>query len=327
MLQVCRAPWVVSAILIAVMTATPLVGSLPVRSVALAQSPAPRRNVPKELQPLLSADVDTWLAALAELRRNPQARELLLQGLEVQPPPERRWRLIHHLAEFGSAEDVAVLVPLLENQPEGLERRVTLGTLRSLYPAPDVPPDLSAVVRDFAYLQTAPPTPYATEFDNKVVMTEVVLQTYWLDRVPPQVMVQLIPMKGRRFDSAKSAAEGVQSRVPPRLWQDSSAALIAPLTAVPPRLVQEGSLRYRVENPLKRPLLLSLDASAWFGRLEEAVPRRYLYLKPGESVQVDTPIRVIGPKDPGRVRIDLRIREVNGGPAQALAKLYVTMQG
>jgi hypothetical protein len=296
---------------------------------AYGQTPpaAPRTRVPREVLPLLSTDADTWLQGLAELRRNPQARDLLLQGLEVQPAPERRWRLIYHLGEFGTADDVAVLVPLLDTLPEGLERRVTLGTLRSLYPAPALPADLSSAVRDFSYLQTAPPAPYQTELDRKYILTELTLQTYWLDRVSPRVMAQLMPLKGKGFDTQRALADSIQSRLTPRLWQDNGERLLAPLSAQAPRVAQEGVLRFRIENSLARPLLLSLDAVAWFGRLEDAPPPRFIYLKPGESQQIDQPVRVVGPREPGRVRIDLRAREVNGTAVPLVNKLYVPMQG
>jgi hypothetical protein len=289
--------------------------------------PPPRTAVPKEVQPLLSADLVTWMQGLAELRRNPRARELLLQALEVQPAPERRWRLIHHLAELGAAEDVAVLVPLLEAAPEGLERRVLVGTLLALYPAPDPTVDRSSTVRDFVYLQTAPASPYRPEQDHKYVLTDLALQTYWLDRVPPRVVERLLPLKGRGFDSQRILAEALQSRLTPRLWQDNGERLLAPLSPQPARLAEDGVLRYRVENTQARPLLLALDTVTWFGRLEESPPRRFVYLKPGESVQIDLPVRVVGAKEPGRVRIDLRAREVNGPRIPLLSKLYVPMQG
>jgi hypothetical protein len=305
-----------------------LAALLVLATMAFAQSPTPpRTKVPKEVQALLSTDLDTWMQGLAELRRNPQARELLLQGLDVQPAPERRWRLIHHLAEFGQAEDVAVLVPLLDGAPEGLERRVLLGTLHALYPAPDATTDLSSIVRDFVYLQTAPPVPYQPEQERKYVVTDLALQTYWLDRVPPRVIERVLPLKGRGFDSQRTLSENLQSRLTPRLWQDHGERLLAPLSAIPPRLSGEGVLRYRVENTQTRPLLLSLDTAAWFGRLEEAPARRFVYLKPGESVQVDLPVRVVAPKEPGRVRIDLRAREVNGPRIPLVNKLYVPLQG
>ncbi len=296
---------------------------------AYGQAPtAPvRTRVPKEVLPLLSTDLDTWMQGVAELRRNPQARDLLLQGLEVQPPPERRWRLIHHLAEFGQAEDVAVLVPLLDALPEGPERRVVLGTLQALYPTPDPKVDLTGTVRDFVYLQTAPPTPFQPELDRKYILTDLALQSYWLDRVHPRIVERVIPLKGRSFDNQRSLAEAMQSRLTPRLWQDAGERLLAPLTAQPARLTEEGVLRYRVENSQTRPLLLALDTVAWFGRLQDVPPRRFLYLKPGESMQVDVPIRVVGAKEPGRVRIDLRAREVNGPPIPLVNKLVIPMQG
>jgi len=304
-----------------------LAGALPGPARAQAPAPVVRTRVPKEVLPLLSTDLETWMQGLGELRKNPQARELLLQGLEVQPPPERRWRLIHHLAEFGTPDDVPTLVALLATLPEGTERRVLLGTLRALYPAPDPGSDVASIVRDFSYLQSAPPVPLPSDLDQKYVVTELTLQTWWLDRVSPRVIERIISLKGKPYDSQRALAEAIQSRLTPRLWQESGERLLAPLSQQPARLVQDGVLRYRVENSLTRPLLVTVDAVAWFGRLEEAPPRRYLYLKPGESQQIDQPIRVIGPRDLGRVRIDLRAREVNGAGPTPLFKLYAPMQG
>jgi hypothetical protein len=296
-------------------------------TAALGQQATPQAGVPREVQPLLSTDIGIWMQGLVVLRADPRARELILRGLEAQPPPERRWRLAHHLAEFGTAEDVTALLPLLEALPPGQEQRVVVGTLHALYPTPPPGEDLTAILRDFAYLQTAPPVPFLPELERKYVLTELAVHTWWLDRIAPQVVERLLPLKGRRFDSQKAAAEALQSRLTPRLWQENGERLLAPLSPLPARLVQDGVLRYKLENTLARPLLVSVEAAAWFGRLEETPPRRYIYLRPGEAVQVDQPIRVSGPREPGRVRIDLHISEVNGGRLPMIAKLYVPMQG
>lgn len=303
-----------------------LLAAAATRGQPAAPEGAAPKAVPREVQPLLSADVGIWMQGLAVLRADPRARELILQGLGAQPP-ERRWRLVHHLAEFGTAEDVAALPPLLETLGPGLERSVVEGTLHALYPAPPGGEDLSSVVRDFAYLQTAPPAPFQPELEGKYVLTEHTVHGWWLERVPPHVVERLLPLRNRRFDSQKAAAEALQSRLTPRLWQESGERLLAPLAAVRARLAQDGVLRYKLENPLARPLLLTVEVAAWFGHLEDPPPRRYVYLKPGEALQVDQPVRVAGPKEPGRVRLDLRIREVNGARIPLTPKLYVSMRG
>ncbi|MCH7878618.1 MAG: hypothetical protein IH914_04805, partial [candidate division Zixibacteria bacterium] len=100
---------------------------------------------------LLGEDNGAWFRALAEMRRYPElARDSLLLALSLSESHSRRWRLIHHLGEFGAVGDIPALLTLLDDEPSERERTLVLGSSRALYPvfAPgaDPAPDLASAV-------------------------------------------------------------------------------------------------------------------------------------------------------------------------------------
>jgi hypothetical protein len=294
-------------------------------ALAAPRTPAQGRAVPKEVQLLLSSDPDTWLPALDALRRLPNARELLVQAL--QAPSERRWRVIHALGMLGAAEDVPALAGLLGTSQEPLERRVLLGALQALLPPPPPNADLSTLIRDPVYVPGAAPSAIRSNQDDRFVVTELDLKTLHLDRIPVRVVERMYGLRGRSFESRAALKEAIQSRLTPKQAQDFGDRLVAPVLQFAPRAAAEGVVRYRVENPLTQPLLLTIDLGATSGRLEEAVPTRTLYLQPGQAAQIDQPVRVSGPREPGKVRIDIQPRSIQGLRIPEVFKVYVPLQG
>jgi hypothetical protein len=299
---------------------------LPHAAGAQGNPAAPARpTLPRELQPLLSADTAAWLQALADLRANPQARALLLQGLAAQPNSERRWRLAFHLAEFGTAEDLPLLVEAAAGARDAQERRAAVGALQALYPTPP-PTDLSAVPREFGFIRSSPPQPFQPGDAGQFMLTESDIQALFAARLPVRLVERIQPLRGRMHGSRRALAEALQARMNPREWRSYGESILAATDPLPPRTAQDGSLRYRVENPLPRPLLLEVELRVWNGRVEPAPPPGQFYLRPGESALVDLPVRIVSAHDPAPVRISLRVREVNAPATVFLQRLLVPAQ-
>ena len=286
---------------------------------------AQSRSVPKEVQPLLSSSRETWLEGLAALRAMPNARQLLAQAVQV--PSDRRWRAIHALGLMGTEEDVPVLAGLLSETMEPQERSVLLAALRALQPPLPGDADLSSLIRDPVFVPSSAPSNLRSGQDDQYVVTEHYLQTLHLERIPVRIVERLQGLRGRGYDSRNAFAEAIQSRLTPKQWQDFGEKLTAPALPSPPLAAAEGAVRYRVENPLPVALLITIDLGATSGKLEDPVRTRTLYLNPGQGVQVDQPVRVRGPREPGRVRLDLQPRTIHGLRIPEVFKVYVPLQG
>ncbi len=279
---------------------------------------------PPEAQALLSPDTDAWMAGAAALRANPRAREILLQALQNRPNNPRRWRLAFHLIEFGQADDVALLDTLLD-EADGPERRAIVGALTALYPRPSTAIDLPKMVAEFTFAPQNAPEPFAPDTAGKVVVNDLAIQAYHQDNLPVRMIERVMGLKGRAYDGKPALAAAMQNQLAGSQWKDYGDRLMAPLTPIPARLSESGTLQIRFANPATRPVLLVGQLTAWYGRFDQAPAPLYVLIPPGGSVTEEVPVRIIAPADPGKVRVFLRFAELNATGAPEAAKLEIAL--
>lgn len=297
----------------------------PAAAEPAAPEPPPRPPLPAEAKPLLETDLDAWMAGVAALRANPRARDVLLQALANQPKSPRRWRLAHHLLEWGTPQDLPLVEQLLD-EAEDPERKALAAAFEALYPRPLVPVDLARVVTEFVFVPQDAPRPYAPEAAGRWLVNDLAIQAYHQDGLPVRVIEHIMGLRGRSFDSRGAVAEAIQKQLAGRQWADFGNRLLAPLYPVPARLAQSGQLQVRLANPQARPLALVVTFQAWYGRFEEVPDTQYVLVPPGESVAREVPVRLIAPEEPGRPRVFLRVREANVPGAIEAQKLEVSLR-
>lgn len=303
-----------------------LLVSLRVGSGQAAKEPPPPPP-PPEVLALLSADTAQQWSALATLRRDPAAaRAGLVLALQREEPPPGRWRLINRLAEFGTVEDVPLLLQLRATPQNDWERRIAEGTARALYTPAGNQPGLDAVVQDFSFIQTQRSTPVDDPNSGKWMLTRQTLGDYHRDEVPLAVIKQLRPLRGKPFATRNELADALAKRVGPRDWKALHDRLLASAESVPPRVQLEGLARVRLLNPLQRPLLLRISLDAWFGRFREPPGEAWVYLEPASTTTVDLPVAPQGSLERPQIRLDLRLQEVDGGIIPGFHKLYLPLQ-
>lgn len=303
----------------ALLLATLILGALP--GLGVAAPPPP------EIAALLGEDLERQWSALARLREDPDgARAALVAALQREEPLPGRWRLVHRLVEFGTAEDLPLLLQLRAGAQNPWERRIVEGAARALYDPVNSSAPLEGVVQDFAFIQTGRPVPVEDPDRGKWVLSRWSLDDYHRDGVPLSVIKRLRPLRGRAYRSRDALAEALQKQLGPRDWKELHDRLLASVESVPPRAALQGLARVRLRNPLDRPLLLRIGLDAWYGRLAEAPEATWLYLEPGAMQTVDIPVRPQGSLDRPEVRLDLRLAEVNGPVLPSFHKLYLPLQ-
>jgi len=288
---------------------------------------APAGPPTPEVMALLNADPAVQWGALVALRKNPPAaRAALLQALQREEPLPNRWRLINRLIEFGTAEDVPVLLQLRAGAVNDWERRIAEGAARALYDPVGTAPGLEGIVQDFSYIQTHPPTPVDDPTRGKWMLTRWSLGDYNRDDLPLEVIKQLRTLRGKPFDTRPLLAETLQKRLNPRDWKALQNRLLASAEAIPAREQLEGLARVRLLNPLQRPLLLRLWLDAWFGRFRDPPNDAWVYLEPNSSTTVDLPVAPQGYPERAQIRLDLRLEEVDSAILPSIHKLYLPLQ-
>ena len=276
--------------------------------------------------PLLGENLGKRLEALAEMRRHPElARQALLVAIGDPGRVPRRWRLIHHLAEFGRMEDIPPLLARLEFVEDALERRIGTGTARGLYPAFAEGADLTGAVTDFVFIQTGPATPHDEEHDNTLPMDRGVFEAYHRAELPIELIAALRGLRGKSYTSRERLAAALEKALPERDWERWRKALLAPVEPLPPRVQLVGLLRVRVYNPTERPLLVRIGYGIWHGRFREPPEPAYLYVEPGAEARHDQEVRIAAVLSEVPIRVDLRLREVHQPPQPLYRKLYIPL--
>ena len=267
------------------------------------------------------------LKVLTEMRADAElARQALLLAVSDPAPLAERWRLLRHLAEFGQTEDIPVLLGLLENSRDPLERRFAAGSARALYPRYEPPADPGRSVADFILLQTRPPQPYDADRAGAWMLTPRMEEEFLRAEVPIDLVVALRTLRDRTYPDRAGLAAAMQKTLPPADWRNWQETLLASLEPLPARVQMDGILRVRVANPLERPLLVEIDFDIWRARFAGEPGRGLLFVKPGEEGRFEVPVRVIAPASPYPVRIDLHLREVHRPPQPLYRKLLIPTQ-
>ena len=291
-----------------------LLAGVCVTPVAIAQAPAELPPVWGAVEALLDADDDDWLVALKELRRDPaRARTDMLRMLDPEATAHpRRWHLIHHLLEFGREQDIPHLLALLDEETPAQERRVIAGTVRGLYgPLRETPPP-PVLINNLTFLQSRPSVPYEPELAGRFVLRPRVFAAYHERGLSPRLIAKMERFRGRRYDTLRDVADAVRPSFGRREWNEHWRDLLAPVSAMPARVLLEGVLRLDIFNPNQRPLLLEAEFDAWYGSFEGQPDTQFLYILPGQSASRDFRVSLIGRAAQPPVRVDLRLRESGG---------------
>lgn len=292
-------PWAALALLLALAAAAgPAAAALPEGgAVDLARSawePA-----------LLGKSWPARFQALDEMRVQPElARQALLLAVSDPAPVDGRWRLIRHLAEFGQTEDIPVLLDLAAQTQDPMERRFAIGSARALYPRYEPPADLTRAVADFIFLQTRPAQPYDEAHAGAWTLTPRAEEEYLRTEMPIATVVALRALRGKAYRDEESLAAAMQKKLSPIDWKNWQETLLASLAPLPPRVQMEGILRVRVSNPLERPLLVQIGFGVWRARFDSDPGQGLLFVKPGEEVRYEVPVRLIAPVQLYPARID-----------------------
>lgn len=292
---------------------------------ARAQDTMGEPPLPSDLSSLLHADEERWFAGLWELRAEPrEAREKLVAALKAEVVSQRRWRIYHHMTEFGEAADIPLLLEKLAASRQPREKMVLLGAIRALYRPAAGDIDLSLAVREFAFVQTGKPRDVNGEGEGKWWLSRAEFQQIHRAGFPVELVSKLAVLKGRGYDSREKLAAALEKRLTKELWQAHGAGLMSLIGPRPVEVAQGGMLRFRMRNPVTFPLLLRVDFDAWWGRFDPPPGPTYVYLEPEKPVVVDIPVRLIHPKGGVPLRIDMRMREINGKLAPIFQKLYLS---
>ena len=265
------------------------------------------------LDELVSEDTGLWLDAVARHREEPdRLREILRVAVTEQPPPPHRWRLFHLFIEFGRTEDIPFLLEQLPTAQTPFERKVILGAVRGLYPPGANVAELSLSVTEFAFVRTTPPAPLDGDAAGKLQLSASVFERYHREELPAAVIAKLTSLKGRLFETRKTLANTLRKRLTRRQWRRHREALLAPVSPLPLQVGQEGVLRFALRNPSQRPLLVLVEFDAWYGRFDPLLQPQYLYVEPLGEAGLDLPVRAVSVRGRPPLRVDVRMREVNG---------------
>ncbi|HKI96949.1 MAG TPA: hypothetical protein VKB51_00610 [bacterium] len=294
--------------------------------MAAKEAPAPDAT-PAEIVALASGDTQQQWLALATLRKDPAAaRQALLQALQRPEPLPGRWRLIYRLEEFGTEEDVPLLLKLREEAQNPRERRVAEGAARALYDPIGDAAAIGTAVLDFSFIQTGRPTPLDDPDQGKWMLTRWSMGEYEREEIPLAVIKQLRPLRGKAFDSRRALSDALQKRLAAKDWKALRDRLLASVDTIPKRVQLKGLARVRMQNPLQRPLLLRLSLDVWFGSFRTPPEPAWVYLDPGTSQTVDIPVDLQGDAERTQMRLDLRLDEIDNGYIPDFHKLYLPLQ-
>ncbi len=277
-----------------------------------------------ELEPLLAGDTGEWMAALAELRERPeQSRELLLAVVRDDPVLPRRWRLFHHLAEFGRLEDIPLLLERLAAVEAPLEKIALRGAAEGLYWPSGRGEALPFVVEEFSFLQTRGPVRLDGPGVGKPALSEESFRVLHGENVPVRVIRKLLALRGKTFETEARLNAALSRALGKKDWRTHRKVLLEAVERKTPSLAREGTLRVGLRNPLDRPVMLRVGFDAWFGRFDPPLNPALMYMEAGSSATLDLPARMVKREDGPPLRVDMRLWEVHGANLAAFQKLYI----
>lgn len=283
--------------------------------------------VAPEIMEMLKDDLAARWAGLDVLRSDfSTARAGLLNALNQETPLPGRWRLVHRLTEFGETEDIPILLALMEGNEDRWERKIITGSTRALYEPHGGVGDLSTVVQEFSFVQTQSLRRLPDRQEGLWKFSPWSLMQLHRSDIPYDVVKKLYPLRRKGFKDRDSLEKAMGKPLRRNEWKQYGEALVSMVERVPERVGLAGLARVGLQNPLKRPLLLQVGIGAWFGHLAHKPEPRLVYLEPGGVGSVDIPIEPVGTLDNATIRLDLRLREVNGPSIPAFSKVYLPLQ-
>lgn len=296
------------------------------RSQQSGQSPdAPEADISPALMTLLDPQTPKWMEALGQLRIHPDsARIQLLAAVRSQKNPPRRWRLYHHLVEFGLEQDIPIVLEKLRSSNSAWESRILRGVARALYRPVRDPEEYPALVEEFAYLQTSGPRVYRAKYSGKLVIASDVIMEYHRMGVHPRIIRKMMRFTGRAFDTKNAVVKAIRSSFGRRDWNRNWKILLDALSPTPELMESRGVLRIGVYNPNPRPILVEAEFDAWYGRFEKHPDPLLIYVPAEKSSVVDFDVRLIGQPNYHPLRIDLRLRESGGARVTLGQKIQLT---
>ena len=262
---------------------------------------------------LLAPEPADWLPALDSLRERPaEARQMLLAAMRSDEALPQRWRLYHHLGEFGLQEDIPLVLETLRSAEGPREQRVLRGAARALYRPVRAPGEYPLLVEEFAFLQTGAPRPYAPQVVGKLVISETAIASYHQQGLAPEVIAKMMRFRGHAFANREEVAKALHPAFSRREWNNNWETLLAALAPAPERFELSGVLRVRLYNPNPRPILAEAEFDAWYGRFAEQPRPLLIYVPSREAGAQEVDVRLIGGRETHALRIDLRLRDAGG---------------
>lgn len=293
------------------------------------------------------------LTALNALREDPLgAREALLLTLLPQPEPGRgaaksgrpqamatavapvvappfsgpRHRLFNALIEFGLPQDVPALLTLRDGELTALERQTLDGLLRSLYETGDPQPEPSSLIFAFSFVQSRPPQAMSSVNAGNWRIGAWSMSSLHRDALPPDLLRRLEGLGPRTFAQRGALEEAIKQQLGAGSFKEHGHAIMLRAERVPSRVALQGQVRTQLRNPLPRPLLIEVSLGLWNGVPEEAIVPRLVYMEPGQEAIVTMPVKARSTLEHTRLRIDLRLKEINGRTIPSRQKIYVPVQ-
>lgn len=283
--------------------------------------------IPEHILQIMDEDPLVRLVAMKVLRRDPvRSREELLDAIQRDPPPPRRWRSIMTLVEFGKMEDIALLLKLHGKSADPWERRMIEGVSAGLYTPGSTKRDLSSIVQDFSFVQTRAPREIPRADKGKWVLSRWSFQVYHRSSLPLRVIKKVLPLRGVAFAERAELEKALKNKFRHKDWKAYGPLLRAPVEQIASQAVVTGLVRVRIFNPLDRPLLVRVGLDAWFGGFLNAPEKALVYVEPGGESTVDVPVQPLGIPWGPPIRLDLRLLEVNRGHIPSFNKLYLPLE-
>ena len=296
-------------------------GVLLPQSLAAQKKPA---SIPvPNLGKLLNSNSEDWLEALGDLRKNPgEARKKLVQALRSDLDSVQRWRVYHHLAEFGEPEDIPYLVEKLWQVEDILERQALMGTMLALYrPAPKAE-DLAYAVSGFSFIRKKSPRAIRTRDENKFVINDEMLEALHRSGLSLEIISKVSRLRGTRYSDREDLRKVLEKTLGEEMWELHGNELMEQFQLEPPRAELVGVLRVEMRNPRPEPILVELNFDAWSGSFSPDPPPAYLFIEGEQTGQVEVPVEAVWQQDQP-LRVDMRMREVNGANVPVFQKLFI----
>ena len=288
-------------------------------SIAKNDKPPPIPN----LGGLLSDNESVWLEELSKLRTDRKlAQAKLHQALLSNLEDKNRWRVYHHLTEFGIADDLPFLIDKYNEVGDKREKKALLGSALALYtPAREVG-DLVYSIAGFSFSQKGSSKSVRSREKGKYTVSSDQIDALHRAGLPLEIIDRVSTLRGKRYDDRESLEDDLHKSLGNDRWELYNSKLLEQFQPMPARAELEGFLRVEIRNPRRTPLLLEITFHAWNGYFSPEPTPAYLYMEGEQTNRISVPVRTIWQTE-GPLRVDLRMREAKGKPVPVFQKLLI----